>query len=129
MEEIIEFNFVYTRDAVKIKEFLGNIPRSIDCINYIDIVNKLTKNDYYQHEPSDEVVSSYLVKQLNLVFSKDIVSSVYYVLGSLDKEVIINIQSFLLNLTSRDIKFNIYYTQDILIDDVKYLFNDLIVFE
>lgn len=128
MEETIEFNFIYTCDAVKVKQFLGNIPRSIDCINYIDIVNKLTKNDYYQYEPSDEVISSYLVKQLNSVFAKDTVSSVYYVLGTIDTEVIHNIQSFIKNITNKKVIFNIYHTSDISINK-KELFNDIIVFE
>jgi len=129
MEEIIEFNFIYTHDAVKVKEFLGNVPRSIDCVNYIDIVNKLTKNDYYQYEPSDEVVSSYLVKQLQSVFSKDSISSVYYVLSSLDYEVITNVQSFVLDITTKNINFNIYHTQNVSIGDKEKLFNDVILFE
>jgi len=129
MEEIIEFNFIYTHDAVKVKEFLGNVPRSIDCVNYIDIVNKLTKNDYYQYEPSDEVVSSYLVKQLQSVFNKDSISSVYYVLSSLDYEVITNIQSFVLSITNKNINFNIYHTQNVSIGDKRKLFNDVILFE
>ena len=57
-EEHIEFNFIYSNDALRVKTFLGNVPRSIECINYMDIFNKLTKNDFYQYEPSDAVVSS-----------------------------------------------------------------------
>ena len=64
MEEHIEFNFIYSNDAVRVKAFLGSVPRSIECINYMDIFNKLTKNDFYQYEPSDAVVSSYLMRQL-----------------------------------------------------------------
>ncbi len=43
MEEHIEFNFIYSDDALRVKTFLGNVPRSIECINYMDIFNKLTK--------------------------------------------------------------------------------------
>ena len=36
MEETLEFNFVYSKDALRIKTFLGGIPRNIECINYLD---------------------------------------------------------------------------------------------
>ena len=77
MEAIVEFNFIYSKDAVKVKSFLGNVPRNIECINYMDIFNKLTKNDFYQFEPSDAVVSSYLMKQLQTVFDRDSLSIFY----------------------------------------------------
>jgi hypothetical protein len=129
MEDIVEFNFIYTCDAVKVKEFLGKVPRNIDCVNYIDVVNKLTNNDYYQYEPSTEVVSSYLVKQLNSIFDKDSTSSVYYVLGSLDKDVISNVKEFILSLTEKEVKFNIYHTTDISLNGSTSLFDDTIEFE
>lgn len=129
MEDIVEFNFIYTCDAVKVKEFLGKVPRNIDCVNYIDVVNKLTNNDYYQYEPSTEVVSSYLVKQLNNIFDKDSTSSVYYVLGSLDKDVISNVKEFILSLTEKEVKFNIYHTTDISLNGSTSLFDDTIEFE
>jgi hypothetical protein len=129
MEDIVEFNFIYTCDAVKVKEFLGKVPRNIDCVNYIDVVNKLTNNDYYQCEPSTEVVSSYLVKQLNSIFDKDSTSSVYYVLGSLDKDVISNVKEFILSLTEKEVKFNIYHTTDISLNGSTSLFDDTIEFE
>ena len=50
-------------EALTIKKYLNGIEEG-EKINYIDIVNKLTKNDYYQYEPSDAVVSSYLIKHL-----------------------------------------------------------------
>jgi len=129
MEDIVEFNFIYTCDAVKVKEFLGKVPRNIDCVNYIDVVNKLTNNDYYQYEPSTEVVSSYLVKQLNSIFDKESTSSVYYVLGSLDKDVISNVKEFILSLTEKEVKFNIYHTTDISLNGSTSLFDDTIEFE
>ena len=78
MEEHIEFNFIYSSDALRVKTFLGNVPRSIECINYMDIFNKLTKNDFYQYEPSDAVVSSYLMRQLQNAIGKSSLSNSYY---------------------------------------------------
>jgi len=128
MEEHIELNFVYSKDASKVKEFLGNIPRSIECINYMDIVNKLTKNDYYQFEPSDAVVSSYLIRQIQIAFERDTLRSLFYVLGSLDEQVINNIKEYVSTLTDKSITFNLYYSS-IPTENYDHLFNDIIEFE
>lgn len=128
MEEQIELNFVYSKDASKVKEFLGNIPRSIECINYMDIVNKLTKNDYYQFEPSDAVVSSFLIRQIQIAFERDTLRSLFYVLGSLDEQVINNIKEYVSTLTDKSITFNLYYSS-ISVESYNHLFNDIIEFE
>ena len=83
----LHFNFVYAKDALSIKKYLNAIKEG-EKINYIDIVNKLTKNDYYQYEPSDAVVSSYLIKQLQSSVENIKVDKVYYVLSQLDKQII-----------------------------------------
>jgi len=129
MEGSIDFNFIYTSNVLKTKVFLSKIPRGIDCVNYIDIVNKLTKNDYYNFEPSDEVVSSFLVKQLYSIFNKDSLTSVYYVLGSLDKVTISNIKFFIQSISNKEITFNMYCTPDISINGTSSLFNDIIIIE
>ena len=108
METNIEFNFIYSKDAVKVKSFLGNVPRNIECINYMDIFNKLTKNDFYQFEPSDAVVSSYLMKQLQTVFDRNAVS-IFYVLGNLNEPTVTGIKTYVESLTNNDITYNIYH--------------------
>ena len=93
MEELLEVNFVYANEPYKVKSFLERIPRNIECINYIDIYDKLAKNDYYDHKPSDAVVSTYLIKQIQYVIEKDL-RSVYYVLGCIEKESVQNLQNY-----------------------------------
>jgi hypothetical protein len=128
MEWEIKINFIYSNDAVKIKSFLNKIPRSIDYVNYIDIINKLTNNDYYQHEPSTEVVSSYLIKELNNIFKKDSTRSIYYVLGNLNEETVNNIKRIILNLTDKNVRFIIYYDTAYSFDDSSSLFDEVIEF-
>lgn len=129
MQEVLEFYFVYSKDAVKIKGFIDSIPRNIECINYIDIYNKLAKNDYFQSEPSDAVVSSYLMRQLQTVMGRSSTINVYYVLGSIEKEVIEGIQSYVRTLTERDILFKIYHTPEVHLTGIKRLFCESIQFE
>ncbi len=129
MQEVLEFYFVYSKDAVKIKGFIDSIPRNIECINYIDIYNKLAKNDYFQSEPSDAVVSSYLMRQLQTAVCRNSTMNIYYVLGSIEKDVIEGIQSYVKTLTDRDIEFKIYHTSEVQLNGMKRLFCDIIPFE
>ena len=128
METSIEFNFIYSKDAIKVKSYLGTVPRNIECINYMDIFNKLTKNDFYQFEPSDAVVSSYLMKQLQTVFDRNAVS-IFYVLGNLNEHTVTGIKSYVESLTNNDITYNIYHSPDINVNGSAKLFENVIEFE
>lgn len=129
MDEVIELNFVYSDDACRVKKFLENVPRSIECINYMEIVNKLTKNDYYQYEPSDAVVSSYLIRQIQTAFERDSLRSLFYVLGSVEEDVITNIKKYTQSLTEKPIRFNLYHSTSIDIKNSFDLFDNINEFE
>lgn len=129
METEIEFNFIYSKDAIKVKTFLGSVPRNIECISYMDIFNKLTKNDFYQFEPSDAVVSSYLMRQLQTVLGRNTTTSIFYVLGNLNKGTVIGVKKYVESLTDRDITYNIYHSPDININGTAELFKDVVEFE
>jgi len=132
MEEIelhLTFNFVYCKDAMTIKRYLNGL-KDAECINYIDIVNKLTKNDYYQYEPSDAVVSSYLIKQLQSVLENVNTTDIFYVLSELDDTIINNIKEYVEAWSVKPIKeYSIYHTTDINLNGVTGLFDSIKVFE
>jgi len=129
METSIEFNFIYSKDAVRVKSFLGTVPRNIECINYMDIFNKLTKNDFYQFEPSDAVVSSYLMKQLQTILDRSTTTSIFYVLGNLNERTVIGVKNYVETLTDRDIEYNIYHSPDINVNGTAELFKNVVEFE
>lgn len=129
METSIEFNFIYSKDAVRVKTFLGSVPRNIECINYMDIFNKLTKNDFYQYEPSDAVVSSYLMKQLQTVLDRNTTTSIFYVLGHLNEPTIEGIKTYVESLTSKELVYNIYHSPDINVNGTAKLFENVVEFE
>jgi hypothetical protein len=129
METRIEFNFIYSKDAVRVKSFLGKVPRNIECINYMDIFNKLTKNDFYQFEPSDAVVSSYLMKQLQTILDRSTTTSVFYVLGNLNERTVVGVKNYVETLTDRDIEYNIYHSPDINVNGTAELFENVVEFE
>jgi hypothetical protein len=129
MSETLEFSFIYSKDAVKIKTFLGSVPRSIECINYMDIYNKLAKNDYLQSEPSDIVVSSYLMRQLQVAVARSTTVSLFYVLGEFDKDVISGIKDYVESLTSKTIHYKIYHTPEVNLNGSSFLFSEAVEFE
>lgn len=129
METSIEFNFIYSKDAVRVKTFLGSVPRNIECINYMDIFNKLTKNDFYQYEPSDAVVSSYLMKQLQTVLDRNTTTSIFYVLGHLNEPTVEGIKTYVESLTSKELVYNIYHSPDINVNGTAKLFANVVEFE
>jgi len=125
----LTFNFVYCKDAITIKRYLNEL-NDAECINYIDIVNKLTKNDYYQYEPSDAVISSYLIKQLQSVLENAKTTDVFYVLSELDETIINNIKAYVEAWSIKPIKeYNIHYTTDINLNGVTRLFDCAKTFE
>ena len=58
-----------------------------------------------QEEPSDEVVASYLIKQISSILSKKDVELVYYVLSSKDQETINSVIDYAGAVTDRPIKY------------------------
>jgi hypothetical protein len=130
MEEVepLIFNFVYSRDAITIKKYLNEVNVG-ERINYIDIVNKLTKNDYYQYEPSDAVVSSYLIKQLQSALENINTTKVFYVLSELDPYIISNIKEYVEGWVSKPVTYHIYHTIDINLNGTTDLFESSQLFE
>jgi len=104
-ERPIDFSFVYSKCAIQVKDFLDQVPKKAECISYIEVLNKLTRNDYMQEEPSDEVVASYLIKQISSILSKKDVELVYYVLSSKDQETINSVIDYAGAVTDRPIKY------------------------
>ena len=107
-ERSIEFNFVYSQCAISVNKFLDRVQKMAECINYIEVLNKLTRNDYMQEEPSDEVIASYLIKQINTVMAKKELSLVYYVLSNKDRGTIESITNYITQATHRPVNYSIY---------------------
>jgi len=126
---MMTFNFVCLPDAVSTKKFLDTIPRGVECINYISIINKLAKNDYAHEDPTDVVVSSYLIKNLYTVLKKDVAEEVYYVISSPEDEIINNVRAQIESFTAREIEYNIYITDEIQEEISAGIFNEVFIID
>jgi len=106
-ENKLEFNCIYSKDAFTVKKFLKNIEN--DCIiNYMDIINKLTKNDIYSNEPSDIIVGSYIIKQLEKLLIEKGKLKLYYVMSNMEIEVIENLKDYVFTLINKEFVYNVY---------------------
>ena len=123
------FNFVCLSDAVSTKRFLDKIPRGIECINYMTIINKLAKNDYAHEDPTDIVVSSYLIKNLHNILTKDVADELYYVISSPDDDVIENVSEQVESFTEREVTYNIYSSPEYVEEINKDTFNAVFVID
>ena len=110
--DLLKFNFIHSYDILEIKRFIETLPRSLCVINYINIYNKLSKNDYLNEEASDVIVTGYLMKELQEYVNK--VNEIYYVLEHIDYEVISNIKKYNNSLTDKVIEYNIYTSINII---------------
>lgn len=106
--KILEFNCVYSRDAISIKKFFKRNEKH-PCINYMDVFNKLYKNDLFNDEPSDIIVSAFIQNKIEEVFSKlEETSSIFYAVSSLDPEMLCNLKSKIQSIYPHRMHFNLY---------------------
>lgn len=118
---MIIINFVYDKDALTVKKFLKKV-ECHDTINYMDITNKLTKNDIYSVEPSDIIISSYITKYLEKTIIQKNNRIFFYVINTFEHSVIFNIKDYLYELIdsnelNEEIEFNIFLKEDFELDD------------
>ena len=104
---MVIFDCVYHRDAFFIKRFIRS-GKYDECINFMDIINKLTKNDIYAKEPSDEIVMSYVAKSIDKVLIRNTDIRVCYVFSNIDSQVAENFKEYVRNRTKTKILFNLY---------------------
>lgn len=107
MEKGIEFTLVWAECALTIKKVLNQTPRHVECISYIDVLNKMTRTDYMQAEPSDAVVSSQLIRQLNSALSRSTTKSIYYVVSSIDDETLLGVMQYAQEASNRHLMWRI----------------------
>ena len=112
---MIIFNCIYAPQALLVRKFLRTV-NTDEVINYMEIINKLTKNDVYSCEPSDIVVNSYIIKYLEKSIIEKGSKSFYYVLSNLDETIICNLQEHvnkMCNSIDEEITYNITVKGDI----------------
>jgi hypothetical protein len=123
------FNCVYSKDAVNINLFLREQEGHV--VSYIDIMNKLSKRDVYNEEPSDDIVAfhvfSSLRESLSLVQDSE---NLFYVLSSTETEIMENLKELIEEIYQNEFIFNLYIHEgetpenDLVFDNILYYKNE-----
>ena len=110
----MEFYCVYAKDALAIKKYLSRVNAKAVKISYIDIYNKLTKNDVYLSEPNEMVVYSrvYTLLQKTLLINCKENITIYYVISELDKDMIKSLRFMIKELYKQPFTFNLIYREE-----------------
>lgn len=126
----MEFYCVYARDAFAIKRYLGRVSSKSIKISYIDVYNKLTKNDVYMSEPNEMVVYSkvYTLLQKTLLTECDDKTKVYYVISELDKEMIKGLKAMIKELYAKSFSFVLIAHKDAQVQGYGNIFHEIKTF-
>lgn len=124
----MDFYCVYARDALAIKRYLGRTASKSVKISYIDVYNKLTKNDVYLSEPNEMVVYSkvYTLLQKTLIECEE-ETKIYYVISDLDKEMIKGLKAMIRDFYTKPFSF-ILAIQDIEVKGYGNIFHEIKTF-
>ncbi len=121
---MVNFYCIFAKEALVVKKYLKDIDND-DVINYMDIANKLTKNDIYSKEPSDVIIGSYIIKYLEKsIVDKENVN-IYYVLSCLDPVIINNIKKYVKKLSLNNFKFNAIIKEKECYNEVHSIFDEV----
>jgi hypothetical protein len=126
----MEFYCVYAKDALAIKKYLGKVNAKAIKISYIDIYNKLTKNDVYLSEPNEMVVYSkvYSLLQKTLLMDCNESTTIYYVISDLDKDMIRGLRSMIKDFYKHPFNFILMSREQDLVKGFNSLFHEVKTF-
>jgi len=124
---MITIRCIYFKDATTIKKYIKDIDNN-SIINYMDIFNKLSKNDIYGNEPTDLIVSSFLIKELEQFILIDDNLDFWYVLSTLDKDVLYNLKNVIYKINKRQsFQLNLYTESESYNEKLYLIFDNIIV--
>lgn len=122
----VKFTCVYAPEALTIKKFLKDANYD-NCISYIEITNKLSKNDIYSYEPSAGVVGMYVYKEVIKSIQTKGYTNIFYVLSNMEAETISTIKDFVTEKLHEDdtLEFNCYVPNVVDYEEVNNLFDNM----
>lgn len=79
-------------------------------ISFYEIQNRLIKSDPYSKDPSDVIVSLYIMKLLNKVIGDrvdELETNILYMFQTLDRDIICNFKDYIDSLEPAEFEFNL----------------------
>lgn len=89
----IRIDCIYFNNTVKLKKFTRTLDQS-NLISYIDIANKMSRNDVYSYAPS-EITLNFMIKEALDEVLDHKVQHLFFVLSSMQEETLENLKSYI----------------------------------
>lgn len=123
-KSFIVVTFIKMKNLSVLRKAMATLPRGIETISYLEIYNKLAKKEDKLNEPSEALISTYIIKQLNTLLSDENTSHLCYVLDTTDNDIyekLANIMEFIVERSERNITFEMISDNEDIINQTKKL--------
>lgn len=120
----IVVTFIKMENLFALKKAMAVFPRGIETISYLDIYNKLAKKEDRLNEPSEALISTYIIKQLNTLLSDENTTHLCYILDTTDNDItekIENITEFISGHSEKPVEFELISDDEEIINQAKEL--------
>ena len=120
----IVITFIKMKNLFSLKKAMAVFPRGIETISYLDIYNKLAKKEDRLNEPSEALISTYIIKQLNTLLADENTTHLCYILDTTDNDItekIENITEFISERSEKPVEFELISDDEEIINQTKEL--------
>ena len=120
----IVITFIKMKNLFSLKKAMAVFPRGIETISYLDIYNKLAKKEDRLNEPSEALISTYIIKQLNTLLADENTTHLCYILDTTDNDItekIENITEFISGRSEKPVEFELISDDEEIINQAKEL--------
>lgn len=120
----IVITFIKMKNLFALKKAMAVFPRGIEVISYLDIYNKLAKKEDRLNEPSEALISTYIIKQLNTLLADENTTHLCYILDTTDNDItekIENITEFISERSEKPVEFELISDDEEIINQAKEL--------
>lgn len=122
-KSFIVISFIKMKDLPSLKKAMAKVPRGIEIISYLEIYNKLLKKEDHYNEPSETLISAYIIKQLNTLLADESTTHLCYVLDIADNNTdrLLNIMEFITEKSSKPVIYELFTDDNEIIQKTKKL--------
>lgn len=123
-KSFIAITFIKMKNLFSLKKAMAAFPRGIETISYLEIYNKLAKKEDRTNEPSEALISTYIIKQLNTLLSDESTTHLCYILDTTDNDIsekMKNIMEFIKERSEKPVEFELISDDEGIVNQAKEL--------
>lgn len=123
-KNFIVITFIKMKNLISLKKAIAAFPRGIETISYLEIYNRLSKKEDRYNEPSEALISTYIIKQLNSLLNEENTTHLCYILDTTDNEItekMENIMEFIKERSPKPVEFELISDNEEIVKQAKEL--------